>query len=978
MPGLESDRRLGLEWSLDMEIAVPPAELSRSFGGRFEWDSYERVERDLVVRYLHETDCVLELGGCLGGVACVANEKLADPSRHVVVEANPDLIPALTRNRDRNGRCFHIEHGIISRNSDGTFFIYDSILDGSAIASTHAVAPRAMVKVPVATFSQIETKYNLKFNALIADVEGGELAFLDEHAEFLSNVDLLIIEFHRLVIGDDGYARARRILIDLAFINIESRSSVEVWVRQTRLGIATTHRTGPLTMMRDLPPVETLGCDQLAWDGVDGLYVRRQTGAGAATGGGGLELVCGADEGRHRLGIRLRLPGSDGVYRMTAIFHPQDNVKLCIDLRDDPAQNQGLAVYEVANASVVRWEGDIRDAGGEVSEDGLIRLWGELACTGQWAIVYIGFVSPTGAVAYQGDAMSTLQLCGLEIASTVELAGPVMNMERLPPIGILDDERLAWDGIDGLHVRQVAWWPDPGRNALELISSADDRRHRLGIRFRLPDRQGAYRVSAAIRSPDNVFVYLELRDDPAINDGVVIYDVRRMSVLQRKGRVRDAGIVLADKGQIKVWAELDYAEDWGVVYIGFASPTGAISYPDGGRSSLQFRGLEIVSTARLAGPVRRSLFDFPEADSLHESARELYFLHNTSLLNADTLSLIERGALQSEARQLAGELSALAERGRYREAVTRFSRAMAVTPSANLSNEHWRPVVYYNLAIAHALADDAENVRRYVELSGLPLGGHHANYLYADRMAIACRNIEAQAEAAARGVPSIVITAMEKSASSFVSATMAALLRAPIVALSFEGSWKPCTAVVIESWARRVGRGGAVTHEHYSGRFGNIECLVRGDIRKVFVQVRDPRAALWSYFSQTQEQKDVFLNPPLLRLSEFRYRETIRWIESWLEASKHPASLSIEFVQYEGVRTNPAETIGAILDKANASITASRVSAYLDAAAVSGRIPENFRSGDRDEWRRFIPADLRHSLWQETPEAVRELLAMEP
>ena len=51
---------------------------------------------------------VVELGGSAGIVACLTNSLLLDPTRHIVVEANPNLVPILERNRQTNGCQFGI------------------------------------------------------------------------------------------------------------------------------------------------------------------------------------------------------------------------------------------------------------------------------------------------------------------------------------------------------------------------------------------------------------------------------------------------------------------------------------------------------------------------------------------------------------------------------------------------------------------------------------------------------------------------------------------------------------------------------------------------------------------------------------------------------------------------------------------------------------------------------------------------------
>lgn len=355
---------------------------------------------------------------------------------------------------------------------------------------------------------------------------------------------------------------------------------------------------------------------------------------------------------------------------------------------------------------------------------------------------------------------------------------------------------------------------------------------------------------------------------------------------------------------------------------------------------------------------------------LRAEASGIHYIHNVSLL--------EQKNLQSTALELADEITALANSGKYREAAVRFSRAVPITPSVDLPNEHWPPIVHYNLGMLYALAADNQRARRHVELSRLPLGGHHNNFLYAERIMIAYGNLEVQERAIAKGTPSVIITALPKSASTFVSQTLARLLSASVVTLSFESAARPVSAIVIERWARQVARGGAVTHEHYSARFENLECLVRAGIQKMFVQVRDPRAALWSAFRQSEQQSDVFGDTELMRLSERRYELMVDWLKSWLDASVDPRGPKIVFVQYEDVRTDFGKTILRILGEVGSTITEQDVRTHLDAASAAGRKPENFRSGDPDEWRRFMPAELKAWLWQKTVPEVREFLRMLP
>ena len=75
---------------------------------------YERPERELLRTYIEPARPVIELGGGLGVIASLINRRLHDPERHVVVEANPSLLPVIDANRRRNDARFSIVHGAIA------------------------------------------------------------------------------------------------------------------------------------------------------------------------------------------------------------------------------------------------------------------------------------------------------------------------------------------------------------------------------------------------------------------------------------------------------------------------------------------------------------------------------------------------------------------------------------------------------------------------------------------------------------------------------------------------------------------------------------------------------------------------------------------------------------------------------------------------------------------------------------------------
>jgi FkbM family methyltransferase len=210
-------------------FAVPLELTDSTFRSRFLYDLYENEERALVGEVLRPDDRVLELGGCIGVVSCIVNRRLTRPdSRHVVVEANPYLIPYLYRNRELNGCSFLIEHCAIGAGSELTFYLDQEIVQGSAQRSTGRP-----VRVPARGVDDLAQKHG-PFNVLIMDIQGGEIGVLD-HPEVLAGPwRLVMVEWHPAITGSEAIEQSGEVLRAGGFTLTRRIEHVETWERPVR------------------------------------------------------------------------------------------------------------------------------------------------------------------------------------------------------------------------------------------------------------------------------------------------------------------------------------------------------------------------------------------------------------------------------------------------------------------------------------------------------------------------------------------------------------------------------------------------------------------------------------------------------------------------------------------------------------------------------------------------------------------------
>jgi hypothetical protein len=80
-----------------LTFSVNSIAISRKRKASFVFDRYEKPERLAIKQFLDPSLPVVEFGGSIGVVACLINRRLNQPAKHVVVEANPDLLANRTK-----------------------------------------------------------------------------------------------------------------------------------------------------------------------------------------------------------------------------------------------------------------------------------------------------------------------------------------------------------------------------------------------------------------------------------------------------------------------------------------------------------------------------------------------------------------------------------------------------------------------------------------------------------------------------------------------------------------------------------------------------------------------------------------------------------------------------------------------------------------------------------------------------------------
>ena len=147
----------------------------------------EAAEQKMVKEFVHEDDVVLELGARYGSVSCTINEILKNRKNQVSVEPDYRIWASLENNRNSNRCEFEIFKGFVSRQK----------LNIIAKGYDTAFTPDETSNVECLTLEEIENKFNLKFNVLVADCEGFLEIFFEENPDLYSKLDKIIFEADR-------------------------------------------------------------------------------------------------------------------------------------------------------------------------------------------------------------------------------------------------------------------------------------------------------------------------------------------------------------------------------------------------------------------------------------------------------------------------------------------------------------------------------------------------------------------------------------------------------------------------------------------------------------------------------------------------------------------------------------------------------------------------------------------------------------
>jgi len=194
--------------------------------------TYEDFERRAVLQYVRPELPVIELGACIGVVACITNKLLNNPADHVVVEANPNVLPHLNENRVANSCEFEILNAAIAYDRDSITFVPSMDFWGSSLEQKNGGDP---VTVKTLRLRDVISAKNFKAFTLICDIEGYEYDLVRHEAEVLGKADTIILETHARYIGEPKTSELLSTLKQMGFKTVNQDSVTYVLRRSPEM-----------------------------------------------------------------------------------------------------------------------------------------------------------------------------------------------------------------------------------------------------------------------------------------------------------------------------------------------------------------------------------------------------------------------------------------------------------------------------------------------------------------------------------------------------------------------------------------------------------------------------------------------------------------------------------------------------------------------------------------------------------------------
>ena len=214
----------------------------------------------------------------------------------------------------------------------------------------------------------------------------------------------------------------------------------------------------------------------------------------------------------------------------------------------------------------------------------------------------------------------------------------------------------------------------------------------------------------------------------------------------------------------------------------------------------------------------------------------------------------------------------------------------------------------------------------------------------------------AQAAAIERGLPSILLVTMPKSASVFIWTTIASSLKMPMFKVAHSKQF--ADEALIPSLLDVFAKGGMTAQHHITPTKSNIETLKKAGLTKFLLHIRDPRQAAVSWWHYTKKIGGARERKRSQReIEDVLWRKYLevasKWLHGWLDIADNDSDLQVVLSAHEQMSGREREHITALLQELDVP------PGLIDLQLSERTGKTHFRKGAKDEWLNFFTDEFK-------------------
>ena len=214
----------------------------------------------------------------------------------------------------------------------------------------------------------------------------------------------------------------------------------------------------------------------------------------------------------------------------------------------------------------------------------------------------------------------------------------------------------------------------------------------------------------------------------------------------------------------------------------------------------------------------------------------------------------------------------------------------------------------------------------------------------------------AQAAAIERGLPSILLVTMPKSASVFIWTTIASSLEMPMFKVAL--TRRLTEEALVPSLLNVFVQGGMSAQHHLAPTKPNIDALKKAGLTKFILHIRDPRQASVSWWHYTQKVGGARDRKRAQKEIEdvlwHQYLEVAsKWLHEWLDIADNGTDFQVVLSTHEQMLGRESEHITTLLQKLDVP------SDLIDLQLSERTGKTHFRKGAKDEWLEFFSDEFK-------------------